>query len=358
MSNHIIVERANGELIPEWDCFVASHGEGTLYHSSHWMRTLHDSFNHMEGFFVLVVDKVTGKIVGGLPVYIVKSWILGRRIVSVPFSTWCGPLVMSDSDLDMILAAVIDLKREWKARTVEIRCKADQAKAIGSGWGEGKYWLHHAVDMEGGTDTIWKKLPKKSIRHMIKRSEKLGVVVEEDVSPDGLAVFYDTLVDSRRRLRLPMIPCFYFESILAHLPRDLFTIIVARQNDEVLGAALLLFSGRVCHLELTGEKSPRKVAGAMHLVAWKAMQLGEARGCSEFSFGRSSLGSEGLIAYKRRWGSREEGLSALVYPQPSRGAVVDGTGSSFVRKVFGVGVALLPRSLYLRLGGFVYRHKG
>ena len=64
----------------EWDSFVARHLWGSLYHTSEWKRVIEQAFPHIRGGFVVLREGAHGEIRAGLPVYRVKSWLLGKRL--------------------------------------------------------------------------------------------------------------------------------------------------------------------------------------------------------------------------------------------------------------------------------------
>ena len=89
----------------EWDAFVARHPLGLVYHLSAWTRVLETAFPHIQGRFLVLKDGADGSIRAGLPVYTVKSWLLGRRVISVPFASFCDPLVSSAAEFDLAALA-------------------------------------------------------------------------------------------------------------------------------------------------------------------------------------------------------------------------------------------------------------
>jgi len=51
-----------------WDKFVESHPFGRVYHVSGWKRVLGKTFNHMKGYYFVIVDE-NNNINAGFPVY-------------------------------------------------------------------------------------------------------------------------------------------------------------------------------------------------------------------------------------------------------------------------------------------------
>src|SRR5262245_24793486 len=81
-----------------WDSFVAQHPWGTPGHLVSWKHVLEEAFAHIEGKILVLRDSSTGQLMGGVPVFCVKSWFLGTRLVSVPFFAYADPLVSSTTN--------------------------------------------------------------------------------------------------------------------------------------------------------------------------------------------------------------------------------------------------------------------
>jgi hypothetical protein len=79
---------------PRWDAFVANHPYGWVCHLSRWGSLIERCFKHIRAHFLADFDE-RGEIVGGLPIYEVRSHLTGNRLVSIPYATLCDPLVDS-----------------------------------------------------------------------------------------------------------------------------------------------------------------------------------------------------------------------------------------------------------------------
>src|ERR1043165_8425904 len=88
---------------------------------SAWKFVLEDTLPHIRGKFLVLSDAATGEIQAGLPVYAVKSWLLGNRTVSVPFASFCDPLISRPEDLSILLEEIHDFARRSRSRRIEIR---------------------------------------------------------------------------------------------------------------------------------------------------------------------------------------------------------------------------------------------
>ena len=93
-----------------WDAFVLDHPDGNFSHLSSWKEVLAKSFHHLEPLY-LALENNQGMIEGGLPCFLVKSILSGKRIVSLPFTESCDPLVASTEDLTTIVKQLLILKK-------------------------------------------------------------------------------------------------------------------------------------------------------------------------------------------------------------------------------------------------------
>ena len=73
-----------------WDKFVESHPYGWLCHLSGWKKVLEKSFSHMRGYYPVLLNG--SEIKAAMPIFQVKSWLTGQRLVSIPFASLCDPL--------------------------------------------------------------------------------------------------------------------------------------------------------------------------------------------------------------------------------------------------------------------------
>src|SRR4029077_16454816 len=117
----VTVQWLSSDHEAEWDAFVGRHELGLVYDLSAWKRTLEEAFPHIRGRFLALREKTSGQIVAGLPVYQVRSWLLGNRIVSVPFLSFCNPLVSNESQLNLLLADVVEEYHRNGSDRLEIR---------------------------------------------------------------------------------------------------------------------------------------------------------------------------------------------------------------------------------------------
>lgn len=338
-----------------WDEFVCHHPLGTVCHSAAWRRLLEDAFPHVTGHFLALEEPKTRRIVAGLPIYSLKSWLLGNRLVSVPFAAWCDPLASNEHELKMLLRAAAEMESETATRFTELRVRhtAELVKACDPI--PSHRWLHHRVALDRPLEDLWRGLSRTAVRQLVRSAEKSGVEITREEGPEAVATFHEMLSATRRNLGLPPIPLRFFQALQQHLKTDGHALLLARQNGVLQGGVLATKSRSNFHLEYAAVASERTVKGTMQLLYWRAMEMAHREGCAEFSFGRTDSSNTGLVAYKRHWGCVEEPLWEFrTHAKPfSEAETREGFATRLAKRLF----RCLPRPLCHLAGEFIYRHR-
>jgi hypothetical protein len=189
-----------------WDNYVRHHPQGLVFHTSLWNQALEQAFPHIQGNVIALTDSETGEIKAGLPIYTVKSWILGTHLVSIPFASVCDPLLSSPSDFDVLLPHLFERKPAGPSAALEVRATHCAEVLESRGFVRNNCYKHHFVRLDKPIDALLASFSQSAVRRMIARGSKAGISVRYDPSPEGLRDFYGLFVQSRKRLGLPPIP--------------------------------------------------------------------------------------------------------------------------------------------------------
>ncbi len=342
--------------MPRWDAFVERHPLGLIYHSSRWKDALERAFSHIEGHVLAACDS-GGEITAGLPLYTVKSWLLGTRVVSIPFAALCDPLVSSAEQYTLMLPQVWDLHRRAAARAIELRAVRQPHLVARAGGTVSQHYKHHYLQLGPDPEALRPGFSKTAVRQMITKAERAGLRVERGTTDRDLQRFYDLYATTRRRLCLPPIPCEFFRALWNCLGTEQMLVLLAFQGEELLAGILVLKSQALASLEHTGESASARSSGASQLLYWKAIQEASRDGCRAFSFGRTAPTHQGLIEYKRRWGTIEEDLPVFALGQPASEQPSAREASSAYRLAKHI-AGLAPMPLFQMMGRFCYSHWG
>ena len=342
-------------LIPaelaEWDSFAASHRSGSLFHTSRWQHFLETAFPHMKGCVLAIKDTQSGKITAGLPIYEVRSWILGKRLITVPFANWCQPLASGPTQLAALLQGVEEHTRATSARSATIALK-QPVPTVDQKWVQESSWVHHWINLDRRPEELFQRFSRTAVRQLVRKAERNGILVTRDRSKKELLRFHRLLVQSRCRLGLPPIPYRVLAARRAAVAPDSQALLMARVDSTLLGGVTLLFDRGECHLEFAGQADGTRKTGVMPLLYWRAINMAYDVGCRRFSFGRTARDQTGLAIYKRRWSTQEEELPCLHLTRHSHGPQLTNSARPFVRRF----IQQAPVPVSQIVGAYLYRH--
>lgn len=338
-----------------WNAFVGRHPLGTIYHLSYWKDILERSFRHIRGKIIAVRAK--GRIVGGLPVYLVRSLVTGKRLVSAPFALVCDPLATADADMAVIIETIRDLYHSSRSGYIEVRSAAPQSLFPKAGFADSKAYRIHNLVLDKPPEKLLASFHKNAVRSL-RRALKSNIELKHARTEGDLAVFYRMLMDSRTRMGLPPIPYRFFKAMWEVLkPRGQIDLMLALVDGAPAAGKLLLKHGDTVYFEYGCDVSEYRRLRVNHFLEWKAIETACAQGFRNYNFGRTSVHNRGLLDYKRRWGTRESSLLKFYYPASccARDELLESSKKyQIARRVF----QEAPRRIAWLLGDLIYRHMG
>src|SRR5436189_3252844 len=89
----------NAETDARWDGYVQRHPGGLIYHHSAWQQVLVSTFGY-EPYYIAAQNGSVDRFEGILPLLLARSRLTGQRLVSLPFTSHCTPLLPEPSDLE------------------------------------------------------------------------------------------------------------------------------------------------------------------------------------------------------------------------------------------------------------------
>lgn len=336
---------------PRWKSFTDSHPEASVFHSCGWLRALQRTYHYRAVVFTTTPpgEPLTNGIVGCE----IDSWLTGRRLVSLPFSDHCQPLVSDPGDWAS-LVGFLKLEREragW--RYLELRpllLNLPGARGPVRGFSENPFYVHW-LDLSDDLERIFQTFHKSCVQRRIRRAEKEGLDYEEGCGQDQLERFYGLLVQTRRRQGLPPPSLAWLESLRECLGSQLRIHLVSRHAHPIAGMITLICKQTVVY-KYGASLADFNHLGGVPLVFWKAIQQAQELGARWFDFGRTEISNRGLLTFKDRWGTRR--LPVSYFRSPS--GICSWSGAPL--KAAGRLVPSLPRWLLVRVGTLLYPHVG
>jgi hypothetical protein len=333
-----------------WAAFVEGHPRASVFYTPGWLEALRRTYEYEPVAYTTTPPGV--ELTNGIALCQVDSRITGRRMVSLPFSDHCAPLVERDEELDGLVHALEhDCAREgWKY--IEIRPRT--ACAVPQAWIEPvPPYVLHSIDLSPTLEEIFRRFHKNSTQKKIERAEREGLIYEEGRGEALLAKFYRLLLRTRRRQSLPPPPRDWFSNLVDCLG-DRVRIRVASKDGRPIASIFTLAFKDVLVYKYGCSDERFHNLGGMHLLLWKAIQDGKKGGARLFDLGRSDSGNSGLMVFKDRWGATRSPLAYWRYPARQARAIVRGFEIQFAKRIF----AHLPDTLLVATGKMLYKHFG
>lgn len=335
---------------PRWAQFLAGNSRASIFHTPGWLRALQRTYGYKS--IVFTTSRPGTELQNGLPFSLITTWLTDRRLVSLPFSDHCAPLVENPENLTCILSSLQQQRKSQNWNYVEIRSCDHQLSRSGF-LARSKPFYFHSLDLRPSLDQLFDGFHKDCIQRKIHRAERESLICEEGRDESLLRKFYHLLLITRRRHGLAPQPKRWFRNLVTCLG-DAVKIRVVSKDGRPVAAILTLQYNRT--LVYKYGCSDRRFAnlGGTQLLMWKAIQQGKNDTLDELDMGRSDYDTPGLVIFKDRWGATRSTLWYMQTPA-RRSQLVSGVLQGTMGKYF---IAHAPDGLLAATGSMLYRHMG
>jgi hypothetical protein len=329
-----------------WREFVEGHARSTAFHTHGWIEALHRTYG-----FEPVVYSTSGPGVplsNGIVLCRIRSSLTGRRMVSLPFSDHCDPLVDAHRDLVHLIDALYESTDVWNY--VELR--PTDANLVGDARFEpsGSFRLH-SCDLRASLDDLFRQTHISTVQRKVRRAAREGLTYEEGRSEPLLKAFYRLMIVTRRRHGVPPQPIEWFRNLMNCLG-DSLKIRIALVNGKAIGSIMTLQHRGTLVYKYGCSDARFHRLGTMPFLFWRSILDAKARGLHTLDLGRTDLSNAGLIAFKERMDAVS---SPLTYLRCSTRPQRVSRGQRLLRRMNYL-VARLPDPLFVTAGRLIYPH--
>jgi len=332
-----------------WPSLVSRHPGASVFHTVKWLEALRQTY----GYRALALGRVSpsGELLSGILLCEIRSWLTGNRLVSLPFSDHCEPLVTGPEELSQLLASLVMQRRERNWRYIEIRGLSTQySDAAGGPYRE---FVFHQLNLRPTAEELFRNLHVDSIRRKIQKAGKSGLTVKSGRSDGLLTDFYGLHVRTRKRQFSTPHPIAWFRNVLGCLGDDA-CIRIAYKGETPAAAVFTLQSGTTLVYKYGCSDEQFHSLGAVPFVFWDMIRNAKKENRLNLDLGRSDPDNPGLIAFKEKWGAQAQPL--LYSRTPAVGNVLEqGTRQG---RIFKQLFRLCPDWLLVGAGKLLYPHIG
>jgi hypothetical protein len=333
-----------------WAELVERHPRASVFHTPAWLQVLQSTYGYEP--VVFTTSPSTTKLRNGLVFCRVKSWLTGRRLISLPFSDHCEPLCDSPEDLNFIIRYLqTTLERQhWKY--LEVRAVD---------WNLGQTsdinlqavpnYLLHILDLRPTSNEIFRGFDRDSVQRRIRRAERAGLLEKTGNSEDLLKDFYRLFVITRSRHRLPPTPYAWFRNLI-RCQGDTLEMRVAYLDGVAISAILMLYFRDSGYYKYGCADSRFNRFGATPWLLWRAICAAKSRGATRFDMGRTEEDDAGLVAFKNHWVPQPKRMVYWTFPDHSAVRSTSGWKLRLGKRLF----SCMPNPLLILSGRLIYRH--
>ena len=288
---------------PQWQTLLG-HTNSSVFHSQRWLQVLAETYD-LDPRALVLVDNC-GQAHAGIPFCHVED-IRGKRIVSLPFSDYCDPLVENPDQWRLLAENLMEA-----GDLLTLRCLHNPVPLVDEDFKVVKKAKWHGLDLHDSLETLWENL-SSSARRAIRKAERQQVVVRRATAKTDLRLFYDMHLTIRKnKYRLLAQPYQFFENIWRHFCEDgAGTLMVACHDDSVIAATLFLEWEGTLYYKFNASSQSAITMRSNDLMIWEAIKFAQAKHCTYLDFGLSDWDQEGLIRFKRKYATEEKTISYL-----------------------------------------------
>jgi CelD/BcsL family acetyltransferase involved in cellulose biosynthesis len=342
--HHGVVREVDPLTDPRWAELVERAPDAGIFHHPAWLRLLHERYRYPMSAVCLAGGD--GELRAGLPLARIESRLTGKRLVSVPFSDVCGPIVLGQELTEPLIAAIA----EFRARSgLPLEIHAEVPALPGAGISDRFY--QHVVPLADGPEVVLGKRIKQSKRRGAELARKSGVVVRRATDRGALDAFFRLHVLTRHRLGVPTQPRGFFRGLHDLFDNGLGFVLLAELDGRPVAANVYLrHRDRMTYKYGASDAAylDKRPNDLLHL---EGLRIACEAGCQLLDLGRTELYNEGLRRFKRQLGAEERELSYTMTPPPQDNKSVRSLSAlqqTMIRRA--------PSAFGRALGAVVYRH--
>ena len=229
---------------PRWDAFVQASFQGTFFHLLGWRDLIARHFSYQPVY--LYVEE-GGEFLGVLPLFLIRSLLFGKSLLSIPLGVYGGVVSDSEEAATLLLQKAQELARRYEVSYLEIRGNPygkdesfypDDASTFKRN--DGHVTFIREIDANEGSNLAL--IPRKQ-RRMIRQAQKSGL--RSFMDDDRLRECYLVYAESLRNLGTPVYGFRYFQDLKKTFGDQCRTLLVEMQGKVVAGVLRFFYKDQV-----------------------------------------------------------------------------------------------------------------
>ena len=333
---------------PAWGEFVARSPAATAFHHPAWLGLLQEQYGYE--MRACCIDGPDG-VEAGIPIARISSRLTGRRLVALPFSDSCPPILAAGTDDSALEALALGLAEESRRSGLELTVRGSLPHAP-AGFVRERF-VSHELELSADPAEVEAGMSKKQVQ-ATRKAKRDGLSGERRTDVEALDAFYSLHLKTRRRLGVPTQPRRFIRRFAELFDQGLGFVWMISEAEQPIAAAVFL----TCNGTVTYKYSASDFASLKkrpnNLLLLEAIRWSCEAGFRVFDFGRTEVENEGLRAFKRSWGAEELDLdyTSLADREP------EPASESLRERLMSTTIQRSPALVGRLAGEAFYRHYG
>jgi len=339
------VSLVEGGSATEWDAYVLAHEDGTVFHTAGWRSAVEKSFGHRPYY---LMARRGCDIVGVFPMFLVKSRLAGRMLVSVPYAVGGGILAKDRRAAHALFEHAKGLAEDERCRSIDLRSR----NAAVSDLAIIDRYVGFERELPERMEDVLAWLPRKARAAARNGRDKYDLSIS--FGGEHLHDVWLLYTKSMKRLASLAYPEVFFREILRGLRGKSWICLVRKQGRPVAGLITFLYRDRVMPYFIGTSHDATRFSAANFTYSC-VMERAVREGFRVFDFGRSRVDNKGSYNFKRFNGFDPKPLQYQAYIPA--GEKAPNLSPSNPRFRFARGVwRFLPLGLTRVIGGYLSKH--
>lgn len=336
---------------PRWPEFLERHPKASMFHTPGWLNTLRLSYGYEP--VVLTTSPPRSELNNGVALCYVNSWLTGRRLVSLPFSDHCDPLIDTGADAECLADDLRYRLHKEHCDYIELRPTAPILDAD-LNFGTSATFFLHRTDLRRPLDYLYRTFHASCIRGKVRRALREGLVCQVGNPEDKLHSFYKLFVSTARRHHSPPHTMTWLRNLIRFCRPNVQVDLALKDRCPIAGILTVRYKQEMVYKYGCSDPKFHKLGGTVFLL-WKAIQEAKTSGITRFDWGRSDPDYSGLVTFKDHWGAQRSTITYLRYPSQACNRTVAADWKIQVAKhTFG----RMPNSCLIAAARLLCRHAG
>ena len=215
-------------------------------------------------------------------------------------------------------------------------------------------FVSHSLDLAGDEQQIFKSF-RDSTRRNIKKAAKSNIEVSFNSTWQSVETFYELNSITRKHHGVPPQPIKFFKKVFEHIiSKDKGIVAIASHQGIPVAGAVFFHFGKKALFKFGASIRRFQHLRPNNLVMWEAIKWLASNGFENLNLGRTEPENNGLMQFKRGWGTRERQIHYYSYDFKLGEFITQKKTFKSSYNFF----KLMPEPLLKLAGNLLYRHVG